>query len=1592
MVVRPGTEARAVDAVGLFTAADALKVAEQLMAADDPTASAAGNVEPDSPLAAKIAVEHLNELLHGLPAFVRRALAGAERNADRLSDDRFQGLAELIQNADDVGASTVTFTVETVAAVGSVVTRLVAIHDGAPLRLRDVVAMGVPWLSMKSEDPTKVGEFGIGLMTLRALSDILDVHCGHFHLRFSPGRVSYLTDAHNYPNGVQAQTVFRVPVEPDVLDVEDIEQWLARWGDAGLLFLSNVKSVVLTDAAEGVYARSASESATRGADGQRARPRLRLGIAREAAVPLSESETSVNLANGPVRDPSNENPESVSAIRRRLVAENSGARWAVYTRSIETPRVARRSGKARHDTTVVALAFPLPGSTDGPAATREEGRPPGGMIHVGLPVRPIALPFRISAPFEPLANRRDLADSAWNHALISEVSELWWRASVDSFQRSAADAWRTVPLAAELAGDRPLAGRLRDVLADQLLTAARTRWAESVSFPTEPAGRVRFDRIAVEHSDLTGILGPDEITELTNGLAMLPEQCRDDLGRWRAVLDEMDEIDAPGPRRVDVADAVRLLATQGRAPELMAALTGAALAHGLASQLDDLWCVATASGARQPASLESLPVLTDATAHPIWHTLAIGMQVDETYAGSPAWDSVSAWLAESGRFAAGATVAQAMRRLSSAGENGHVMEEALTDEQAQALRAAIESLDDDGRLRVGPGIGKAVRFAAITYDTRGQRNQVSARPCEAYINDREPDSWFVAAARTPHLVWLHPRYTNLLRSPAGRAGGVGAQRLFRMLGAESAPRVSANPREERKYQGQPRAVPFAAVTPAARTLMQSLDADHLIEDTVSPDLDRVLASIASERSAAERRRRASAVLASLSRAWDRLPTQAHAVKGYYGWNRQGQIPATWILKTREVTWLSNGRGAKRAAPEMAVRTPGTVAMLGSDPAAFLHPEHDRPGWRDVLLALGVRGDPKASDLVDELRHLRTKTQTDADVSRAEAVEAASAIYEALATLVDPGPSPAVGDVPHRALLSAFASGPGLIATEHGWRRPNQVLEGPAVFGNLRAFVPAVTGGTRLWRALNIRPPRAEDAEQVIRELAKTRRLASEYRLVAIEALRILAAAQRGTKSGARGLQLPARTTPALDLRKLPVWTGHAWERNRPVFAVSDPRLADALARHVAVWRPGADLHQFEVLIRPLRLTPVAATDMTVVVDDTEYDDDATATFQAAVTILQADLALNDPTVEQALTITWDELAAYEVAVSPDLRVRSALQSLSRVPPVPAHAWASATDRALYVSKADYAGAAEHGGLAIAALFGPTNPRRVALPWLDAWTKAAAGIREQALVIAARKQAEEAAQRTRDSQRRLEELQRSTAQRNRKASKGGSAQGGPGRNAAPAPASPPSAPPQPSRTLIEPARFVLAEQSGSLLPGTAPKRDAESRKNTARPVPPRPPTGKSAPSRRGPVSYTPREREDVGMLLARIVLGGEDSGIVDIRDQRRVGADAVDALEKFYELKVHAGPIPDQIRLTDSEVQKALSTPDYFLVLVGNVEEGNGAPEVRIVNDPLGHLTPTDSGSITLSGVNSAQALQFTFSPSPEVNTDQTRDADSNLEG
>jgi hypothetical protein len=86
----------------------------------------------------------------------------------------------------------------------------------------------------------------------------------------------------------------------------------------------------------------------------------------------------------------------------------------------------------------------------------------------------------------------------------------------------------------------------------------------------------------------------------------------------------------------------------------------------------------------------------------------------------------------------------------------------------------------------------------------------------------------------------------------------------------------------------------------------------------------------------------------------------------------------------------------------------------------------------------------------------------------------------------------------------------------------------------------------------------------------------------------------------------------------------------------------------------------------------------------------------------------------------------------------------------------------------------------------------------------------------------------------------------------------------------------------------------------------------------------------------------------------------------VGADAIDDLNRFFELKVHLGDEPDTIQLEESQIRRALSTPDFFLVIVSNIEGANARPKVRIIVDPVHQLTMTRSSSVSFTGVRSAE--------------------------
>ncbi len=156
-----------------FGAIEAAEAARQVVH-HDPDAPWERIPIPADAEAASASVTALAAEFLKLPPSIRGALGRATGNAAQLSDDRLQGLAELLQNADDEGADSAFFVVDE--------DRLLFGHNGSDFTLPDVWGLTIPWLSEKTGKAEKLGRFGIGLKTLQSLSETLEGHNGPFHI------------------------------------------------------------------------------------------------------------------------------------------------------------------------------------------------------------------------------------------------------------------------------------------------------------------------------------------------------------------------------------------------------------------------------------------------------------------------------------------------------------------------------------------------------------------------------------------------------------------------------------------------------------------------------------------------------------------------------------------------------------------------------------------------------------------------------------------------------------------------------------------------------------------------------------------------------------------------------------------------------------------------------------------------------------------------------------------------------------------------------------------------------------------------------------------------------------------------------------------------------------------------------------------------------------------------------------------------------------------------------------------------------------------------------------------------------------------
>jgi hypothetical protein len=164
---------------------------------------------------------------------------GIKRLLTDLYPDNAHFIYELLQNAEDAGASIVRFTLTNQAVQFE--------HDGKRLfSLKDVESITSIGTSSKRDDPTNIGKFGVGFKAVFAYTNTPEIHSGDYHFRICDLVVPETSQ--NPPKNLgDRETRFIFPFnnqnKPKKQAVEEVQRGLYALGDNTLLFLHQIHKI-----------------------------------------------------------------------------------------------------------------------------------------------------------------------------------------------------------------------------------------------------------------------------------------------------------------------------------------------------------------------------------------------------------------------------------------------------------------------------------------------------------------------------------------------------------------------------------------------------------------------------------------------------------------------------------------------------------------------------------------------------------------------------------------------------------------------------------------------------------------------------------------------------------------------------------------------------------------------------------------------------------------------------------------------------------------------------------------------------------------------------------------------------------------------------------------------------------------------------------------------------------------------------------------------------------------------------------------------------------------------------------------------------
>lgn len=976
-------------------------------------------IDPRTPAFAAGVVQGLSGALASSPGAIKRMMRSAAAAAEDLNVEQFQGLVEVIQNADDLKAREVRFAFRN----GLVGRQLLIVHNGQPVACQHVLGMALPFLTTKTNRTDQRGRFGIGLKTLRRIANGLSIHSHPYH--FSGDQLSlHVVDAEDELPGfyVPSQDTLIVLDLKQEFDEAELKLWFEAWDDDGLIFLNSVSSFRWCD-----LAGSTIDGRTLSFDDWR-------------EVPLVQFE-------GP--------------LTRLACREVQGdtENWTIWRATVEVPGHLHPAHKARSETTLISIAAP---------SDRRAGD-----LYIGFKTRvPVDLSFSIDAQFDPSTAREALIENAWNHWLVQRCGDLLAEIASRLLATTPQQGWRFVPLAAEhvgIAADRWLRASFAESFA---ATRAHVGLHGHIALEGEA---VPLRDIAYEDEELSGFLTGEDIEKLLGGVRALSFDARDRDARWRDALDEINV-----SVRVGTGELLDGFARQLFAEKPPAWWVRAARILVESHDDDDLFGVPIwlADDHRalpcQRAGETAKPLVLGGDVSSFSQRWKLLDRLHPAYAVGEDATVVIAWLDEQAAFQA---TVDAETELAAFAERFGEEKLPIEDNDLRELRDRFDQVSDRRAEELGRDVGAVLLLDGFVYKA-GKVHRQKVSPPDSYLCktlDSDFPHWPTAAGTLPGIQWIAARYDEQLKTGATRfarkrADGTisrGPRRFLMVLGAETAPRLKATGLV--RWGG-----------PTRNRELRAAGAEQVPVDYVSPDLDRVLA-LFDKLPKRELRQRSSALLKALARGWDRLYVDkkmvlSEHVARVYTYTKSA-VTADWLVQVRETPWIAVGKGDLVTPDAAVIKTPDTQTLYAS--SAFAADVDMSDFGTDFAATLGLVTSVRVSDLATLLRDLREGSEP---IDDAQIMQVYRNIAKHVPRTVVWNTRIGDITAQDLRSRFTEGQGLVYVGNDQ-WSRPTDLLRGKDIFHDRTRFVPGGPAYAALWIALDVQEPSLDDCLQFLRGLA-----------------------------------------------------------------------------------------------------------------------------------------------------------------------------------------------------------------------------------------------------------------------------------------------------------------------------------------------------------------------------------------------------------------------------------------------------------------------------------------------------------------------------